>query len=83
MDHQLVIDSDDAYALATELAQLTGTNVCDAVTLALRETVERQRDIAGRITDVRRMARELKSHLREPVSSEDHNKLYDANGMPA
>jgi antitoxin VapB len=43
MGMQLNIKSDDAYALASELATLTGESLTAAVTEAIRQRLERER----------------------------------------
>ena len=51
MGTQLNIKSEDAYRLASELAELTGENLTAAVTAALRERLDRERkarDIEGK-----------------------------------
>ncbi len=84
MGTQLNIKSDDAYRLASELAELTGENLTIAVTEALRERLERQRkarDIEAKVERMMAAAREIRAHMREPVSS-DHSFLYDDDGLP-
>ena len=84
MGTQLNIKSDDAYRLASELAELTGENLTTAVTEALRERLERARkaqDIEAKVERMMTAAREIRAHMREPVSS-DHSFLYDDNGLP-
>jgi len=81
----LNIKNDEAQRLARELADLTGLSLTAAVTLALREQIERVR--ASRETVERRAARiiELGSQIAaalesHPMSVED---LYDERGLPA
>jgi antitoxin VapB len=84
MGSQLNIKSDDAYRLASELAALTGESLTAAVTAALRERLEREqraRDLETRRRRLTELATEIRSHMREPVSS-DHSWLYDENGLP-
>ena len=84
MGTQLNIKSDDAYRLASELAELTGENLTMAVTAALRERLERERksrDRQDRVDQVMAIAREIRAHLPDSVSS-DHNWLYDEDGLP-
>jgi antitoxin VapB len=83
---QLNIKSDDAYALATELAALTGESLTAAVTEALRERLERERRVREKAEKVERimaLAREIRAHMTEPVSSSDTDALYDEDGFPA
>ena len=84
MGTQLNVKSEDAYRLASELAELTGENLTAAVTAALRERLDRERksrDIDAKVDRMMAMAREIRAHMREPVSS-DHSWLYDENGLP-
>jgi antitoxin VapB len=90
MGTQLNIKSGDAYRLASELSQLTGESLTTAVTEALRERLERERaarqpasdDWKARSARIMALARELRSHMREPVSSADHADIYGPDGMP-
>ena len=84
MGAQLNIKGEDAYRLASELAALTGESLTAAVTVALRERLERERrerDIETRRRRLTELATEIRAHMREPVSS-DHSWLYDENGLP-
>ena len=83
MGTQLNIKGDDAYRLASELAELTGENLTMAVTAALRERLERERnsrDRQDRVDQVMAIAREIRAHLPASASS-DHNWLYDEDGL--
>ncbi len=85
MGMQLNITSDEAYALAAELAELTGESLATAVTAALRERLEqerRARDLEARRKRVRAIAAEIRSHLDHPLPSSDHSWLYDEDGLP-
>lgn len=85
MGHQFTID-DEAYALATELAALTGGSIDDAVTGALRLLVEQERDRrerATRLQDVLDLAREIRDMIGDDATL-DTDFLYDqATGLPA
>ena len=85
MGMQLNLKSDDAYALASELATLTGECLTTAVTEAIRQRLERERASRAKEERVRRMlalAAEIRAHMQEPVSS-DHSWLYGEDGLPA
>ena len=90
MGTQLNIKSEDAYALASRLAELTGESLTTAVTVALRERLEREQAARMQSDDARRaliaevlaMGRELRAHVQPGTSSADHNDLYDAHGLP-
>ena len=84
MGAQLNIKSEDAYRLASRLAELTGESLTSVVTEALQaelERQERQRDRQARVDHVMEIAREFRAHMREPVSS-DTSWLYDEDGLP-
>lgn len=80
------IKSTEAARLAHELADLTGESLTAAVTVALRERLERvQRDRLREGMSERLLAigRENVKHLREPYLSMDHGDLlYDERGLP-
>ncbi len=79
----LKIESDEAVAMATRLAELTGQTVDQAVQRALREQValaEARREKSDRIMAI---AAEIRAHLRPPLPSSDHQELYDEDGFPA
>jgi len=85
MGHQLNIKSEDAYRLASELAQLTGESLTAAVTTALRERLEREqaaRDRDGRMARVRAITADIRRNLRHPLPTSDHSWLYDEDGLP-
>ena len=84
MGAQLNIKSEDAYRLASRLAELTGESLTSVVTKALQAELERQeraRDRKARVDRVMAIAKEIRAHMREPVSS-DTSWLYDENGLP-
>jgi antitoxin VapB len=84
MGTQLNIKSEDAYRLASRLSELTGESLTAVVTRALRaelEREERSRDTDQEVERMLAMGREIRAHLREPVSS-DLSDLYDENGLP-
>jgi antitoxin VapB len=83
MGAQLNIKSEDAYRLASRLSELTGESLTSVVTKALQAEVERQeraRDLQARVDRVMKMAKEIRAHMREPVSS-DTSWMYDDNGL--
>ena len=84
MAAQLNIKSDDAYRLASQLAELTGESLTTAVTRALRDALDHERKTRGVEEKVARMleaGREIRAHLRAPITS-DHSCLYDQDGFP-
>lgn len=85
MGMQLNIKSDDAYQLASKLAELTGESLTAAVTEALRERLSREtrvRERDERMARVRAITADIRSHLRHPLPSSNHDWLYDDKGLP-
>lgn len=81
MDTALRIESEEASTLACELAELTGESVEAAVTGAIRQRLEYERQKAAKLKHLRELAAEIRAHMREPVSS-DHSWLYNETGVP-
>lgn len=85
MGMQLNIKSNDAYRMASRLAELTGESLTAAVTTALRERLEREeqsRDREERKRRIREIALEIRAHLPADMTS-DHSWLYDdETGLP-
>jgi antitoxin VapB len=84
MGTQLNIKSEDAYRLASRLSELTGESLTSVVTKALQAELDRQeraRDLKARVDRVMEMAKEIRAHMREPVSS-DTSWMYDDDGLP-
>ncbi|MCY4589033.1 MAG: type II toxin-antitoxin system VapB family antitoxin [Alphaproteobacteria bacterium] len=82
----LNIKNDETCRLARELAELTGDTMTGAITAALRERLERERQLRNADT----LARELHaigqrcaSLLRPGPSAVEHGDLlYDERGLP-
>lgn len=81
----LNIKNKDAHKLANQLARLTGENMTQAVTMAIRERLDRvrhQRD-SGLAERLLRIGRDCAAHLKEPYRSTAHGDLlYDDKGLP-
>ena len=81
----LNIKNKEAHRLAEELAKLTGDSMTTAVTIALRERLERVRreqcvSLADRLLKI---GKDCAAHLKEPFRSADHGDLlYDERGLP-
>jgi antitoxin VapB len=79
------IKNREAHLLASEIATLTGESQTTAVTVALRERLERLRmaqepGLAERLLAI---GRDAAAHLAEPYRSIDHDDLlYDEHGLP-
>ncbi len=81
----LNIKNREAHRLAEELAKLTGESMTAAVTIAVRERLDRvllehNLSLADRLLAI---GRDCAAHLREPFRSADHaDLLYDEHGLP-
>jgi antitoxin VapB len=81
----LNIKSEEAHRLARELAALTGESQATAVTIALRERLDRLEgpSPAERVAQLLDLGRDCAWRLREPYRSVDHGDLlYDEKGLP-
>lgn len=85
MDTELRIVSDEACHYASELSKLKGQDVTAVITEALKAAWEHEKREQEMDAEVERMlafGREIRAHMREPVSS-DLNDLYDdETGLP-
>lgn len=83
---ELNIKDNETCQLARELASLTGDTMAGAVTLALRERLERERRIRGaekRLRDMRAIAERCASLMKPGPSATEHGDLlYDDRGVP-
>ena len=82
----LNIKSAETHQLVQELAALTGETQTRAVTVAVRERLERVRHQHEVGLADRRLAigRDTAPRLREPYRSSDHGDLlYDERGLPS
>jgi antitoxin VapB len=81
----LNIKNEEAHRLAQELAALTGESMTAAVTIALRERLDRVRRERGVTLADRllKIGKECAARLKEPFRSVDHSDLlYDERGLP-
>ena len=79
----LNIKNDETCQLARELAELTGETITGAITVALRQRLEREREIAERLKRMRAISKRIAKHLRPGPSAVEHGDwLYDENGLP-
>lgn len=83
----LNIKNEETCDLATDLAKLTGETKTRAITVALRERLERERrkrdrDIETKLRKMRTISKRIAAQI-GPGSSQDHGKeLYDDDGLP-
>jgi antitoxin VapB len=81
----LNLKNEETNRLAHELAGLTGETLTTAVTVAIRERLERlQQSKRGALSDrLLKIGKDCAAHLREPFLSVDHGDLlYDEKGLP-
>ena len=79
----LNIENEETCRLAGELAELTGETVTEAIAVAVRERLERQREIAERLKRMRAISKRAAKLLRPGPSAVEHGDwLYDENGLP-
>ena len=84
-DMGLNIKNDETYRLVDELAKLTGETMTAAVTVAVRERLDRIRRVRdGRLADrLLTIGKDCAARLKEPFKSADHGELlYDDRGLP-
>jgi antitoxin VapB len=82
----LNIKNAETHELVQELAALTGETQTAAVTLAVRERLERIRRLrqAGLAERLLAIGADTARRLREPYRSADHGDLlYDDRGLPS
>jgi antitoxin VapB len=82
----LNIKNPEAHRLAGELARLTGENLTQAVTEALRERLERERrrrNPHALSAELLEIGLRCAAHMPQPAHSSDHADLfYDEQGLP-
>jgi antitoxin VapB len=81
----LNIKNPEAHLMAEELSKLTGESMTTAVTVALRERLDRVRQQQGPGLAERLLAigKDCAVRLKEPFRSADHGEiLYDERGLP-
>ena len=82
----LNIKNEETCRLASELAGLTGETMTGAITVALKERLERERherSIEARLEKMRAISNRCAQLLREGGPPVDHGELlYDEHGLP-
>ena len=82
----LNIKNDETCQLAGELARLTGETMTGAITVALRERLEREkreRSVEARVQELRAIAERCAQLLGPgPPAVEHGDVLYDERGLP-
>ncbi len=80
----LNIKNEQAHVLAARLARITGESLTEAVTVALRDRLERARGdrgaLAARLLEI---GRDCAAQVKSRPRARDHAAmLYDDNGLP-
>ena len=82
----LNIKNEETHQLARELAALTGESMTGAITVALRERLEREtheRSVETRVQELRSIALRCARLLEDGPSAVEHGDyLYDEDGLP-
>jgi antitoxin VapB len=81
----LNIKNEEANRLAHELAGFTGESLTTAVTVAVRQRLERlQQSKAGPLAErLLQIGKDCAVHLKEPFLTVEHGDLlYDEKGLP-
>lgn len=79
----LSIDDQETRKMADDLARLTGETVTAAIAVAVRERLERERDIQVRAQELHIIAQRCAKLMGEGPSSVDRGDLlYDERGLP-
>lgn len=82
----LNIKNDETYQLARELVQLTGETMTGAVTVALRERLEREkheRSVESRVKELQKIGKRCARLLGDGPSAIEHGEfLYGEDGLP-
>ena len=82
----LNIKNEETCRLAGELARLTGETMTGAITVALKERLERERrerSVEARLQRMRAIARRCSEFLQDGPSAVEHGDfLYDERGLP-
>ena len=82
----LNIKNEETCRLASEMARLTGETMTGAITVALRERLEREkhaRSVEARVQELRAIADRCAKLLGPGPSAVEHGDvLYDERGLP-
>ena len=79
----LRINNEETCRLARELARLTGETITEAITVAVRERLERKQEIEERLKMMREISKRCAALLRDGPSAVEHGDfLYDERGLP-
>ena len=80
---QLNIKSPEANTLARDLAEITGETLTEAVTKALSERLERERQARSREAKLERIRQIVEESGGAGEAPDVNELLYDERGLPA
>ena len=79
----LNIEDEETCLLASELAELTGETMSQAIAIAVKERLERRRLVHERLQKMRAISERTAAMLRPGPSAVEHGDfLYDERGLP-
>ena len=79
----LRIKNEETCKLARELAELTGETITEAITVAVRERLERRQLIEKRVQELHEIGQRCAALLQDGPSAVEHGDLlYDERGLP-
>ena len=82
----LNIKNEETHQLAKELARLTGETMTDAITVALRQRLEREkheRSVESRVKELQEIGKRCARLLGNGASAIEHGEfLYGEDGLP-
>ena len=79
----LIIKDEETCRLASELAELTGETTVDAIASAIRERLERKREIDARVRAIMEIGKHSAELMRDgPSPAEIIDSMYDEHGAP-
>ena len=89
MAEALIVENDEAFALAHDIAHRSGTTVDETVVMALRDLDRRVATVDDDLTPtqrterdiIRALVREARTHRIANIPT-DHDYLYDEYGLP-
>ena len=80
---ELIVENEEAYQLASNLAQLTGKSIEHIVLDALRKEHVLHQQRAAKVNELMAIGAHCAAHLEAPGLAVDHgDMLYDEFGMP-
>lgn len=82
MEGHIRTQDETAHAMASELAELTGESLDQAVRLRLEQERRKQHDREQMLRKVKAITAEMRAHMGHPLPTSDHSWLYNERGLP-